>query len=123
MNDDLLVALQHCLDILGQNDLENNKLMNLLQEIKNINNSSFALTNKLRQEMTILKEISQDYHQNDQLRSVIAVTKDLALELEHQNENFYSITKDVLKITNSILNKNHETFMAISKQISNNKQP
>ncbi len=123
MNDDLLVELQHCLDILGQNDLETNKLMNLLQEIKKINNSSFALTNKLRQEMTILKEISQDYHQNDQIRSVIAVTKDLALELEHQNENFYSITKEVLKITDSIFNKNHETFMAISKQISNNKQP
>ena len=123
MNDDLLVELQHCLDILGQNDLETNKLMNLLQEIKKINNSSFALTNKLRQEMTILKEISQDYHQNDQILSVIAVTKDLAHELEHQNENFYSITKEVLKITDSIFNKNHETFMAISKQISNNKQP
>ena len=122
MNDDLLVELQHCLEFLGQNDLETNKILNLLQEIEKINNSSFSLTNKLRQEMTILKEISQDYHQNDQLRSVIAVTKDLALELEHQNENFCSITKDVLKITNSILNKNHETFMAISKKISNNKQ-
>ena len=122
MNDDLLVELQHCLDFLGQNDLETNKLLNLLQEIEKINNSRFTLTNKLTQKMTILKEISQDYHQNDQLSSVIAVTKDLALELEHQNENFYSITKDILKITNSILNKNYETFMAISKKISNNKQ-
>ena len=95
MNDDLLVELQHCLNILCQNDLDTNKLLNLLQEIEKINNSSSALTNKLRQKMTILKEISQDYHQNDQLRSVIAVTKDLALELEHQNENFYSITKDI----------------------------
>lgn len=121
MNEDLRYDLQHCQNLLGQNDLEANNLDNQLSEIKRLNNSVYELFEYSRQIREISNELLLPDNHREQLLRIFISLENLTSELFKQNECITSTIPDASKKVLKILGNNHEAFMIISKLIQDDK--
>ena len=121
MNEDLRYDLQHCQNLLGQNDLEANNLDNQLSEIKRLNNSVYELFEYSRQIREISNELVLPDNHREQLLRIFISLENLTSELFKQNECITSTIPDASKKVLKILGNNHEAFMIISKLIQDDK--
>ena len=116
MNHDFHSDLQHCGDLLGQNDLEGNNLSNQLDLIKKlfeyIHYSSSDLCRLEEMTDELIKEIGSDNSLNTKLQMIQHTVK----ELENKRKNLEEIELDISQRTlNRIMGNNLEAFLIISR--------
>jgi hypothetical protein len=121
MNEDLLYDLQHCQNLLGQNDLEANNLDNQLSKVKKLTNAVYELSEYSRQVREISNELLLPDKHREHLFKILISLENLTSELIIQNECFTSTIPDASKKVLKILGNNHEAFMIISKLIQDDK--
>lgn len=110
MNENLRSDLQHCLELLGQNDLQANNLSNRIYEIENLFDN---INSDLDFVQNFAGELMQNARKNNEPHETVAALKFALLRLTKKFEELSSITLN--QDINNVLRRNHEVFFVIAK--------
>jgi len=121
MNDELRSDLQHCRDLLGQNDLEANNLSNQLDKFQKIFHCIYDSSSELLQIRKTTDVLIQttgiddtQYAKIQKIKYVVEKLQNQIVELENM------ILNHPERILGNIMSKNLEAFLTIEKLIKNN---